>query len=191
MAPPNPYQASMVGFSLLAVVWIAYGLIYKPVARREDAGSRTLHLVFVSAAFILLFNRDFSTPALDRRWLVQSPAIAWTSIVFTLAGIFLAIWARLVLGSNWSASVTLKQGHELMCSGPYGLVRHPIYTGILTALVGTVLAVGEMHSLAGFACVVVGFWLKLRKEEEFMTQQFGEQYADYRRHVKALIPFVV
>jgi protein-S-isoprenylcysteine O-methyltransferase Ste14 len=106
-------------------------------------------------------------------------------------GLGFSALARAWLGRNWSAEVTVKDGHELVRSGPYALVRHPIYAGMLLALAGTALMVGKWRALIGLALVVVALLRKLTVEERFMTEQFGEVYAHYRAEVSALIPFLV
>jgi len=95
------------------------------------------------------------------------------------------------IGRNWSGRVTIKQQHELIQDGPYSLVRHPIYSGFLLALLGTAMVRGELHGLIGFALAALGWTFKLRTEEAFLAQQFGNAYLDYKQRVKALVPFVV
>ncbi|MBV9269207.1 MAG: isoprenylcysteine carboxylmethyltransferase family protein [Acidobacteriaceae bacterium] len=107
-----------------------------------------------------------------------------------MAGIIFDLWARFVLGRNWSGTVTVKQDHELVQSGPYGVVRHPIYSGFLLALAGTVIAQGDVGAFLGLVLATLALRLKSLTEEAFMTQQFGSQYTTYKRTVKALIPFV-
>jgi protein-S-isoprenylcysteine O-methyltransferase Ste14 len=111
--------------------------------------------------------------------------------VVTWAGVALAIWARTILGRNWSATVTVKQDHTLVRSGPYSAVRHPIYSGLLLASLGTALAIGELHSLLAVGIGLVGFRIKSKLEEQFMMEQFGREYEEYRQHSWALLPFVL
>ncbi len=118
-------------------------------------------------------------------------AARWIGLALTAIGIGFAIAARLWIGSNWSGRVTIKEQHQLIQSGPYSLVRHPIYSGLLLALLGTALVHGELRGLAGFALAALGWVLKLRTEEAFLSQQFGDAYLDYKQRVKALVPFVV
>jgi len=92
------------------------------------------------------------------------------------------------LGRNWSASVVLKHGQELISTGPYALVRHPIYTGLLVALTGTALYNGRWRALLGLACFAISFWLKARSEEDLLEGEFGEQYRSYRARTPMLIP---
>jgi len=97
----------------------------------------------------------------------------------------------MTLGRNWSGLVTIKQDHELIQRGPYQLVRHPIYTGMLVGMLGTAFIYGIARCFVGVLAVGLAFWLTMQIEERFMLQQFGAQYADYRQHVRALIPFVL
>ena len=107
-----------------------------------------------------------------------------------LFGIAFSIWARLQLGGNWSGAVTIKEGHTLVCRGPYTIVRHPIYSGLLLALLGVALIVGEVRCLLGVGVLFLSFWLKSRMEERFMLEQFDGDYRHYQQKVKALIPYV-
>jgi protein-S-isoprenylcysteine O-methyltransferase len=140
---------------------------------------------------ILLFDRRLSAGWLNSRFLPDMAAVAWAGVTMTAGGIAFAVWARFALGRNWSSQVALKQGHELVRSGPYRLVRHPIYSGVLLALLGTAAAIGELRGLIAFGLFVAGWWLKARVEEVVLVEQFGEQYRIYKSEVKALIPFVL
>jgi protein-S-isoprenylcysteine O-methyltransferase len=99
-------------------------------------------------------------------------------------------WARLFLGGNWSSNVTLKQDHTLVQSGPYRIVRHPIYTGLLVALLGTAIALGELRCFLGVLLAAIAWKIKSMSEETLMVQQFGDQYARYREQVKGLVPYL-
>jgi protein-S-isoprenylcysteine O-methyltransferase Ste14 len=107
-----------------------------------------------------------------------------------VAGLLYSVWARLVLGSNWSSIVTVHSDHQLIQTGPYAYTRHPIYTGILAAAFGTVLADGEVRTLLGFICLFLAFHLKLLVEERFMRGRFGITYEAYEAKVKRLVPFI-
>jgi len=102
----------------------------------------------------------------------------------------LAVWARQHLGSNWSSAVTIKQGHELITTGPYALVRHPIYTGILTGFLGTAIALSQVRGVIGFVLIFLMLGAKLRMEEKWMHSQFGETYATYAQQTDALVPYL-
>ncbi len=140
--------------------------------------------------FFLLFSDETAVGFLAYRLLPSSLEWACIGAALVLAGLLFAVWARFFLGANWSSRVTVKQNHELVRSGPYRLVRHPIYSGFLFAILGTALAVGEVRSFLAIISAFIGFKLKSLTEEKFMTGQFGEAYAQYQREVKGLIPLI-
>jgi protein-S-isoprenylcysteine O-methyltransferase Ste14 len=108
-----------------------------------------------------------------------------------LAGLMLTWWARIYLGSLWSSVIARKQDHKIIDTGPYAFVRHPIYTGLMIALVATAAAEGRLTALIGAALIILGVWLKARTEERFLLTELGpESYDDYRRRVPMLIPFL-
>lgn len=175
----------------VGIIWVAAALASKKTARSEPASSRLLHIAIMTAAFALLYSASLRNGPFAWRFVPESPVIAWTGLVLAAAGCAFAIWARTLLGGNWSASVTVKQQHQLIRKGPYTIVRHPIYSGFLLALLGTALALGEWRGLAGLALAFAGWRWKSRLEEAFMAAQFGAEYTEYQRQVKALIPFVL
>jgi protein-S-isoprenylcysteine O-methyltransferase Ste14 len=125
------------------------------------------------------------------RVIPSTSLVAVLSAALVVAGAALAVWARHCLGANWSGNVVVKQNHELIRTGPYRHVRHPIYTGILLMALGTALELGTVATLTGSVLLGVSFWWKLRMEETFMHEEFGDAYVIYRREVKALIPHVL
>jgi protein-S-isoprenylcysteine O-methyltransferase len=162
----------------------------KRAAHRLSGWPRWLQVGSAALGAFLLFDRDWRVGWLSFRIVPDSQGFAYLGLATTAVGIAFAVWARFVLGQNWSSQVTLKQEHELVRRGPYRLVRHPIYSGILLALLGTAIFVGEVRGLIAFALFVAGWWPKARMEEALMLQQFGQQYREYQREVRALIPFV-
>ena len=112
-------------------------------------------------------------------------------MVVTALGLGLSVWARVHIGGNWSAIVTIKRDHALVRDGPYRYVRHPIYTGILLAFVGSALARDEWRGVLATAIAFAALWRKLRLEELWLTEVFGDEYRRYRNEVRALIPFVL
>lgn len=173
------------------VIWLLGALKIKPAARRISGPARLVQIVLAGAGFILIFGRDLGVGFLGSRFVPENATAAYAGLAMTAGGIAFAVWARFVLGQNWSSTVTLKQGHELIRRGPYALVRHPIYSGILLGLLGTALCVGETRALIGLALFLAGWWRKALDEEALMIEQFGQQYLQYRREVKALIPFIL
>jgi protein-S-isoprenylcysteine O-methyltransferase Ste14 len=183
--------AILIVWMTIGLVWLAASASLKSVAREEPWGSRLFHILGIAVAFLLLFDSRLPIPVLNRRFVPDTPAVWWTGFVLTVAGAAIAVWARLLLGANWSATVTVKQNHELKRTGPYAIVRHPIYSGFLLAMLGTAIAFGEIRGLIAFVLALVAWRMKSLIEERFMLDQFGEQYARYKREVKALIPFVL
>ncbi len=129
-----------------------------------------------------------SARVLQGRFLPRWDGWWWLGAVLVVAGLAWTMYARAVLGRNWSGTVTLKQEHELVRSGPYRWTRHPIYTGLLLALLGTAIALGEWRGVVGFLLVAVAFGYKLRVEERFMMSAFPAEYPRYRAEVPALVP---
>ena len=186
----------LTGMRLIFWLWSGWGLYWmlaalrnKATRRREPLASRLAHLLplAVGAALLAWPARRWSVLA----WQLWPPSLAacWTGVALVIAGLAFAVWARVHLGGNWSGMVTVKQGHELIRSGPYAYVRHPIYTGLITALLGTTVASGTVHAVIGLAIIVASFVRKLRTEEDFMRETFPGEYQRYRAEVPALIPF--
>jgi protein-S-isoprenylcysteine O-methyltransferase Ste14 len=177
--------------SVAWIVFIAYWIVsaqkLKSIKQREPRGERLIQLVFMVAAYFLMFNDQFSG-GLATRFVSASPTIGEIGVALTVAGIAFAIWARWHLGENWSATVTLKQDHELISSGPYRYIRHPIYTGMLLAFVGTALALGEYRALISVCIVLFAFYIKAKKEELFLTQEFGEKFREHSRRTGMFLP---
>ena len=171
--------------------WTAAALATKPSARREPMLSRLLHLGPLALAVLLLWGPEPPVEALRTRFVPPSTAIGWSGAALVAAGLAFTAWARLHLGTNWSGIVTVKRDHELVTSGPYALVRHPIYTGLVLAFFGSALALGEARGLLAVAVVFASLWRKLRLEERWMGEQFGADYERYRARVRALVPFVL
>ena len=184
--------------SLIPGLWLAW-LVYwvlaargnKETARQESAGSRMLHHGPLVAGGVLLGWPHVLGPNLEGRFHAHTAGWFLIGLALTAAGLAFAAAARVWLGGNWSGTVTLKKGHELVESGPYALVRHPIYTGLLVALIGTAIAVDRWRAIVGLAPLLAGIVNKKSVEERFMREAFGEAYAAYRARVKALGPFVV
>jgi protein-S-isoprenylcysteine O-methyltransferase Ste14 len=170
--------------------WIAAAVGVKAVARAESWQSRLAYSLPLWITAFLLFDHHLGALA-NARFLPWSHGLVWFGVILTAVGLAFAVWARVALGGNWSGQVTVKQEHELIRSGPYALARHPIYTGLSLALLGTAIAVGEWRALAAFVIAVASFWYKIGLEERMMRETFAAEYEDYRRRVKTLIPFVI
>lgn len=173
-----------------AVVWMLFAIRTKPTERRESKRSRLSYMLLMPAGFYLIFARHVPIPWLNTQVLPHDPWVRATAVALTAAGLLFAIWARLYLGTNWSGTVTVKVGHELIRSGPYRWVRHPIYSGLLLASLGTAVERGEVRGILALAFIYAGFWIKLRTEERLMGEVFGSSYVEYKRNTGALFPRV-
>jgi len=143
------------------------------------------------AAWSLLVRSEARYGWLGTSFVRANPAVEWTGVLLTAAGVAIALWARWHLGANWSGVVTLKEGHELIRTGPYRTIRHPIYTGILLALFGTVVATGEVRGLLAVTIAWLSFYWKARREESFLTQEFGEKFATHAKQTGMFLPKIV
>jgi len=180
------------------VVWIVF-LVYwqikaantKTTQRLEPIASRILRVVIFLIVIVLLTTTRIPLPWLYLQLWPVGLWPFWLGAAITIAGLMFAVWARVYLGSNWSRSVTIKQGHELITTGPYAMVRHPIYTGILTGFLGMAIAISEVRGFIALALFFLALWIKLRMEEQWMRSQFGETYATYAHQTAALVPYVL
>jgi protein-S-isoprenylcysteine O-methyltransferase Ste14 len=187
----NPYIAVKWIWIVFGVFWLLAAFAQKRSVRRQSIGSRLFQLAIVALALAPFYIGGGRLGILREHFLPSTPEIQGAGLLLMLVGLGFAVWARFILGRNWSGTVTVKENHVLITRGPYAWVRHPIYTGILLAALGTAIVGGTFASLVVVALVTLALWLKLRIEERFMLETFGEQYASYRQRVKALIPYVI
>lgn len=178
-------------WAVYCIVWLVASFAVKRDVAQKQNWWRRWWLLRLAAAFVavgivnvLLRSGGYSwqSAAIPNRYLLDAGAL------LTFCGIALAIWARLYLGRNWSGSPSLKEDHALVTSGPYALVRHPIYTGILVAIFGSSLASPVWFIL--FVIVGSMFIRRIGIEEKLMMQTFPQLYPDYKKHTFALVPWV-
>jgi protein-S-isoprenylcysteine O-methyltransferase Ste14 len=182
---------------LFAVFWIAWMVSWIVAAfwaNRTEKRAFTWDTVFYQV--MVLIGAVLLTPWTARRlhmprlWHVGYDG-GMALALLTLAGLLFTWWARIHLGRLWSGTITRKEGHRVIDTGPYALVRHPIYTGLIFALFATAIAQATVTGLAGATLIAFGFWVKARIEERFLTAELGaDAYGAYRRRVPMLIPFV-
>lgn len=188
MVQPLPI---MIGYALWFVFVIAWNVTDRPAPTIATPGARrerlyllviALGLIMIVVAPVLLARRGFQI------W-INPPLLAWGMLLVVAAGITLCVWARLHLGSLWSAAVTRKEGHRVVDSGPYRLVRHPIYTGFIVMDLGLAVLCGSALALVGVAVITVGLWLKARVEEQFLSEELGAAaYSAYKARTPMLMP---
>lgn len=170
------------------VFWMAAALFTKRSGERIGLGRALLYGIPVVLGYYLMFSLHFNIPWLQQRLFRRTETLDLVAILITAAGMAVALWARAYLGRNWSSAPTIKERQELIRSGPYHFVRHPIYSGILLGMVGTCLSNGRVRGALAVLFVWYAWTIKSRMEEEFMIRTFGAEYLHYRRTTGALIP---
>jgi len=183
-----------VGMRISLGLWLLFSVYWSIAARNSAATksseswwSRQLHLILVNGALLLLI---FSVPGLTRRFVPVSSWLVIAGLIVQVTFLLLAVWARQQLGSNWSGEVRIATGHQLVRSGPYRFVRHPIYTAVLGMYCGTGLVSGEIHAIVAPVIVTLAYWRKIRLEEDALGETFGGEFDAYRRDTWALVPLV-
>ncbi len=186
----------MTGKLVLPILWLTWILYWWISARdvkttrwREPLKSQLLHRAPLLIGALLFAVPRWAPRALKARFLPPGNLPWLLGTILVAAGLGFSVWARRHLGRNWSAEVVVKEGHALIRSGPYAHVRHPIYTGILLAFLGTAVSIGEWRALLAVPFALLAFVLKSRLEEGRMRQTFPE-YELYQRETAALIPFI-
>lgn len=178
------------GWFILLVIWVIGAMNSKPTRQRQPWRVILLRLVLPAVILSIAFSHFHISP-LGQQQVPPSPAAMWAGFFLDISGIVFACSARFSLGSNWSGHITIKEDHSLIRRGPYKLVRHPIYSGLLAGGLGAALLHGYTHCYFAVAFAILAVWIKLRMEEQFLVQEFGEEYLLYRREVRALIPFLL
>ena len=173
-------------FIVFLLYWVATAFRVKRTAKVEWRW-RVLPLA-VAAIWVILRRTGAPLVIPDAVLWPQSPALGIVADVITLAGLVVTLWARTVLGGNWSGSVALKENHELIARGPYARVRHPIYSGVLLMGIGAALWYGRTAGVVGLVLVALGFWYKSRREERLLSRHFPGEYAAYRARTRAFVP---
>jgi len=178
--------ASWIAFYLY---WVAHVRVAKANAERQSVAATLPYRALTLSGGVLLFLAylpfPMGLPILPVGHITREAGIA-----ICYLGLGLAIWSRRTLGDNWSSTVNLKQGHELVERGPYRFVRHPIYSAILLMSLGTAVAFDRLSCFIGLVPLFLGFWIKLLQEEALMTRQFPKAYPVYMARVRALVPLL-
>lgn len=188
-------MASLTSWDIVAGLWIAW-LVYWFVGalrvrkneRGESGGQRFQTALVLGVGAYLIFAPSTPLGPLNARFVPDAVALRVVALGMVVAGLAITVWARRHIGQFWSARVMLKEGHELIQTGPYARVRHPIYSGVFLALLGTALFVGEWRALLGALIVLIAHWQKARREEALLEGQFGEVYREYCERTGALLP---
>lgn len=168
--------------------WLVSAFKTRATVRRESFVARYGVMLIEVVGFTMLFNGDFDIGPLRQHFLPRTAANSAIGIGLTWVGLAIAIWARYHLGQFWSGRITLKEGHQLIRTGPYAHLRHPIYTGLDLSAIGTALVIGHWRCIAGVVVIMVGFVVKAKREEALLASQFGEAFQEHRKRTGFLLP---
>ncbi len=177
-----------VCWTLLLVVWAVLAITAKRTRQRDRPTSQIWYRVPTVLAYFLMFAPAFGRGVLGQRWIPGGPQQQALGTVLTVAGIFVAIWARLCIGTNWSGVVTIKENHQLIRTGPYAWVRHPIYSGLILAMAGTAILTRRIAGVLAVLMLATAFFFKSKIEEQFMRRTFGPEYDAYCQRTGAFLP---
>lgn len=186
-----PYSPALTFISLCWFVFAAYWLIkafdVKRTVERQARVHRLLQGLLVLIMLLLIVG-SFNALWPNRLLIPHDPLFLVLGDVVALGGLIITLWARTVLASNWSATATFKERHELIQHGPYKRIRHPIYTGMMLMIIGTAVVVGTLNALIAILFFLAFIWLKIRAEEQLLLKYFPDAYAEYKKKTGALIP---
>jgi protein-S-isoprenylcysteine O-methyltransferase Ste14 len=185
----QPNQTFQVIWIAWVVSWIAASFWSGRTAKRVTTSETWIYRIIIFAGALLIAPWTAQALGESRIWQIGDYA-AYALVGVMLIGLALTWWARMQLGRLWSSAITRKEEHRLIETGPYALVRHPIYTGIMTALLATAATEATLSALLGAVLIAIGLWVKARAEERFLLAELGpDAYESYRRHVPMLVPF--
>jgi protein-S-isoprenylcysteine O-methyltransferase Ste14 len=185
----TPLSLIRIAWIVWLISWFAAAAWTNRTVRRPAVRREVLYRVLTLAGAMLMFGFNPNGERADTPLWPVASGVGWVLAGLVICGFLFTWWARIHLGQLWSSSVTRKEHHHVVDTGPYAIVRHPIYTGLLLAILGTVLLRGTILTLTGGALIAAGIYVKARVEEQFLRQQLGESYAAYARHVPMLLPF--
>ena len=186
----QPNQTFQVIWIAWVVSWIAASFWSGRTAKRVTTSETWIYRIIIFAGALLI--APWTARALGESPIWQIGDYGACALVgVMLVGLALTWWARMQLGRLWSSAITRKEEYRLVETGPYALVRHPIYTGIITALLATAATQATLLALLGAVLIAIGLWVKARTEERFLLAELGpDAYESYRSRVPMLIPFV-
>ena len=177
---------------VLAVAWTAFGFYWGAPSRISRSGEfkwyRPLRILILASVFALLFWKATAIGILGKRFVPDLLILGLLGFVAAVTGMSLAVWSRIALGRYWSDKVILQTGHQLIRTGPYSYMRHPLYSGVLLAVLGTALVLGEGRGLLAFAIPLVNYAIKARWEERILAERFGPDFDTHLRSTGFLFP---
>jgi protein-S-isoprenylcysteine O-methyltransferase Ste14 len=185
----------MQSLDILRYIWAVFGLYWVVAGARSKAAQthephlyRVVRLGILALVFSLLFWRRTSVGILGQRYLPDVLLISCFGFAAAFIGLAVALWARIHLGQYWSDKVVLKVDHQLICTGPYAHMRHPIYSGVLLGVLGTAVVLGEWRGLLAFALLLTNYTIKARREERILAERFSDEFREHMNHAGFLLP---
>lgn len=180
---------------ILEWTWIVFGVYWLIAARRvkaarttESPAYRVFRLLLLTITFTLLFGKWTAIGFLGRAFLLQKQSVAYIGFALFLAGLAIAVWARMSLGQYWSDKIVLKVDHQLVRAGPYARMRHPIYSGVLLSVAGSALVVDEWRGVLAFLLLLTNYTVKAKREDKILAESFPIDFADHKRSAGFLLP---
>jgi protein-S-isoprenylcysteine O-methyltransferase Ste14 len=170
-------------WAIFIIYWIAASFGVKRTVEKQ-AGWWRIQILLIAVAIAFFLNHH------DVILWSYTLTVGIIADIVTLIGLIVILWARTVLGGNWSTTAVLKEDQELIQSGPYRYVRHPIYSGLMLMVLGVAIFYGRAIGFVAFTISFIASWLRARQEEKLLTKHFPEEYPNYKKQVKAFIPFV-
>ena len=186
----NFQQYAVFLWAVVAIIWILTAFGNKTTIKRDYSAGRFIYLLILAIAVGIIYFHVLPLSFLDKEIIPNEIVRGWTGLLITFFSLSFTVWARINLGKNWSGHVTLKEGHELITTGAYSLTRNPIYTGILFAFLGDAIRLGVWRGFIGVLLLLIALLIKIRREELLLSAHFGDEYANYRKRVKAIIPLL-
>ena len=173
---------------ILWIYWLLSAANQKAVKKRESASERMGQIIPILLCYVLLFEPFMGFGWLGLRFVPKRPELEFAGLFITALGVGFAIWARAHLGANWSAAVSIRANHELIGTGPYRHIRHPIYTGMILAACGTALVIGQVRGLLAVGIFLAAFYRKASKEEHWLAQEFGDRFNAHAARTGMFLP---
>ena len=183
-----PQQIVGYLWAALGLYWVVSAKLHSRTRSGEPQKYRILRLTILGATFVLLLSNWLHLGILAKRFVPDNTATRTVGVAITTLGLLLATWARLHLGENWSDRVETRVGHELIRTGPYAYLRHPIYSGVLLGVAGSAIAIGEWRCVLAFALLATSYVIKARKEERLLADTFGAPFHHHQRQTGFLLP---
>jgi protein-S-isoprenylcysteine O-methyltransferase Ste14 len=187
------FTAVNIIWLILISYWFISGIKAKKSVHKESYLKQFVFYWFpiIFAVYVLGPDERFGNSLLKGHFIPHTDHEGLLGLGLQVSGLIIACWSRYILGKNWSVSVQKKEDHKLITTGPYSLVRHPIYSGLLLMFLGNAIIVGKWRGLIGVLILFISFLFKLKKEEKWLSESFGQEYAEYMKKSSALIPWLI